>query len=97
MRRDPERAWADSATPGPAIPDEVGTSDVACAGWSQTYAADLLGTDQSRVSDLRRGRLDRISLEQLVRFLGRIGGSIELQITWSSRHSYLHAQPKKQQ
>jgi len=65
------------------------------AGWSQTYAADLLGTDQPRVSDLRRGRLDRISLEQLIRLLGRVGGSIELKVSWSSRHSYLYAHPKK--
>jgi predicted XRE-type DNA-binding protein len=66
-------------------------------GWSQTYAAALLGTDQPRISDLRRGRLDRISLEQLVRFIGRVGGSIELQINWSSRHSFLYSQWKKQE
>ena len=65
------------------------------AGWSQIYAADLLGTDQPRVSDLRRGRLDRISLEQLIRLLGRVGGSIELKVSWSSRHSSLYAQPKE--
>jgi len=65
------------------------------AGWSQIYAADLLGTDQPRVSDLRRGRLDRISLEQLIRLLGRVGGSIELRVSWSRRHSSLYAQPKE--
>jgi len=37
------------------------------------------------------GRLDRFSLERLVRFLGSEGGSIELQISWSSRHSFLYA------
>jgi len=65
------------------------------AGWSQMYAAELLGIDQPRVSDLRRGRLDRISLEQLIRLLGRVGGSIELHVSWSSRHSFLYAQPKE--
>ena len=50
-------------------------------GWSQTDAAGLVGTDQPRISDLRRGRLDRISLEQLVRLLGRVGGSIEVQVS----------------
>ena len=64
-------------------------------GWSQTYAAALIGTDQPRLSDLRRGRLDRISLEQLIRLLGRVGGSIELHVSWSARHSYLYTQPKK--
>ena len=64
-------------------------------GWSQTDAAGLLGTDQPRISDLRRGRLDRFSLEQLVRLLGRVGGSIELQISWSSRRSFLYAQTKQ--
>ena len=61
------------------------------AGWSQIYAAALLGTDQPRLSDLRRGRLDRISLEQLIRLVGRVGGSIELQVSWSSRDSFLYA------
>jgi len=64
-------------------------------GWSQTDAAGLIGTDQPRVSDLRRGRLDRFSLEQLVRFLGRVGGSIELKVSWSSRDSFLYALPKQ--
>jgi predicted XRE-type DNA-binding protein len=58
-------------------------------GWSQTYAADLLGTDQPRVSDLRHGRLERFSLEQLVRFVSRIEGAIELRVTWSARRASL--------
>ena len=65
-------------------------------GWSQTDAAGLLGTDQPRISDLRRGRLDRFSLEQLVRFLGRVGRSIELHASWSSRDSFLYARPEQQ-
>jgi predicted XRE-type DNA-binding protein len=64
-------------------------------GWSQTDAAALVGTDQPRISDLRRGRLDRLSLEQLVRFLGRVGGSIELQVSWRSRPSVLYALRKQ--
>jgi len=66
-------------------------------GWSQTDAAALVGTDQPRISDLRRGRLDRISLEQLVRFLGRVGGSIELQVSWNSCHSFLFALRKQRE
>jgi predicted XRE-type DNA-binding protein len=66
-------------------------------GWSQTDAAALVGTDQPRISDLRRGRLDRISLEQLIRLLGRVGGSIELQVSWSARHRFLYAVPKERE
>ena len=66
-------------------------------GWSQTDAAALVGTDQPRISDLRRGRLDRISLEQLVRLLGRVGGSIEVQVSWSSRDSFLYARRKERE
>ena len=31
----------------------------------------LIGTDQPRVSDLRRGKLKRFSLETLIRYLAR--------------------------
>jgi predicted XRE-type DNA-binding protein len=85
-----------SADPVPPLKQQLAQLLVErVAGWSQIYAADLLGTDQPRVSDLRRGRLDRISLEQLVRLLERVGGSIELQVSWSSRHSSLYARPKE--
>ena len=66
-------------------------------GWSQTNAASLVGTDQPGISDLRRGRLDRISLEQLVRLLGRVGGSIEVQVSWSLRDSFLYARRKERE
>ena len=58
-------------------------------GWSQVNAAQLLGTDQPRVSDLRAGRLERFSLEQLVRFVSRLGGDVTLRVTWSARRRWL--------
>jgi predicted XRE-type DNA-binding protein len=64
-------------------------------GWNQKSAAALLGTDQPRLSDLRRGRLDRFSLEQLTRFVARVDGTIELDVTWSSRSEYLFAQGER--
>jgi len=64
-------------------------------GWSQIHAADLLGTDQPRVSDLRNNRLDRFSLEQLIRFVSRVEGSVELKVQWSARHSALFAQARR--
>ena len=57
------------------------------AGWSQIYAAELLGTEQPRVSDRRNNRLSRFSLEQLIRFVTRVGGSVELEVNWGTRHS----------
>jgi predicted XRE-type DNA-binding protein len=58
-------------------------------GWSQTYAAHLLGIDQPRLSNLRRGRLEQFSLEQLIRFVVRVEGTVELQVKWTNRRAYL--------
>lgn len=52
----------------------------ALAGWTQANAAVLLGVDQPRVSDLRNSRLERFSLDQLVKLLVRVDASIELVI-----------------
>ena len=43
--------------------------------------ASLLGTDRSRIADLRRGTLTRFSLETLIRFVERHGSSVELRVT----------------
>jgi predicted XRE-type DNA-binding protein len=51
-------------------------------GWTQPMAAELLGTDQPRLSDLRRGKLQRLSLEQLVRFASRLRATVSIDITW---------------
>jgi predicted XRE-type DNA-binding protein len=40
--------------------------------WPQEVAAAALGLDQPRMSDLQRGRLERFSLEKLIRILGAI-------------------------
>jgi predicted XRE-type DNA-binding protein len=45
----------------------------------------LLGTDQRRVSDLRRGRLDRFSLEQLIWFVARVDGDVAIHVEWAVR------------
>ena len=61
----------------------------AMARWNQTDAAFLLGTDQPRVSDLRNGRLERFSLEQLLRFVSRVEGFVELRVEWGRRYTAL--------
>jgi predicted XRE-type DNA-binding protein len=53
------------------------------SGWSQEMAAGFLGTDQPRVSDLRKYRLARFSLDRLVRFAARAGGDVSIQIVWN--------------
>jgi predicted XRE-type DNA-binding protein len=61
------------------------------AGSNQVDAAMLLGTDQPRVSDLRRGRLERFSLEQLLRFVARCDGTVRVTVEWSTRRARLFA------
>ena len=50
-------------------------------GWSQTWAAAFMDIPQSRVSDLRRGKLDRLSVERLIRCLSRLDRRIEIRTT----------------
>lgn len=46
--------------------------------------ARRLRVDQPRASNLRGGRLERFSLQQLVRFAARVDGDITISITWTS-------------
>jgi predicted XRE-type DNA-binding protein len=50
-------------------------------GWSQHFAASFMQVSQSCVSDLRRGHLERISLERLVKCLSHLGREIEITTT----------------
>src|SRR5258708_4268891 len=72
-------AWVD---PLPALKrraaDEI---NILLAGWTQEYAAAFLQTTQPRISELRRGRLERFSLDLLVRYLSHLGREIELVTT----------------
>ena len=54
------------------------------AGWNGDDMGAYLGTDRSRIADLRRGRLDRFSLERLLRLLDRAGMQVELRVTLRS-------------
>jgi predicted XRE-type DNA-binding protein len=55
------------------------------AGWNGDDIAYVLGTDRFRVAELRRGKLDRFSLETLLRFLARAGYQIQLCISDPAR------------
>ncbi len=47
---------------------------------TQTEAAELLGIHQSRVSDLVRGKIDRFSIDMLVKLLAKAGRQVEIRI-----------------
>lgn len=49
-------------------------------GWDQHSAAVLIGDEQPRVSDLRLGRLERLSVRRLIKFLIRLGEDVEIRV-----------------
>jgi hypothetical protein len=51
------------------------------AGWNANDIGVIIGADQPRVSDIKRGKLERFSLETLIRFLHRMDQRVTLQIT----------------
>jgi predicted XRE-type DNA-binding protein len=50
------------------------------SGLTQSDAAKLLGIQQSRVSDLVRGKIDRFSIDTLVTLLAKTGRHVEIKI-----------------
>ena len=51
------------------------------SGWRTADIAVLIGTDQPRLSDIRRGKLERFSLETLIRFAARLRCRVELHVS----------------
>lgn len=49
-------------------------------GWETPELCYLMRTGQPRVSNLRAGRIERFSLEQLIRFLARLSHTVELSV-----------------
>lgn len=47
---------------------------------TQTKVAELLGIQQSRVSDLVRGKIHRFSIDTLVNLLGKAGRCVEITV-----------------
>ena len=52
---------------------------------TQLQAARLLGVSQPRVSDLMRGRIDRFSVDMLIKLLGKAGAEVRLTVRGKSR------------
>lgn len=71
----------DKNDPIPALKQQLRDELIALIGkWNQSVAARAISTDQPRVSDLERNRLERFSLETLIRFLTRVDCRIELKV-----------------
>ena len=47
---------------------------------TQSEAAELLGIQQSRVSDLVGGKIDRFSIDMLVKLLAKAGCCVEIRV-----------------
>lgn len=47
---------------------------------TQRQAARILGISQPRVSDLMRGRIDRFSVDMLIKLLGKAGAQVHLTV-----------------
>lgn len=63
-------------------------------GLTQKEAAELLGCDQSDVSNVVRGRVRRFSIERLSRFLVALGHDVEIRVRpaeSSEGHLLVHA------
>ncbi len=54
-------------------------------GATQEQAARLLGVSQPRISDLMRGKIDRFSVDTLVKLLGKSGADVRVSVRNKSR------------
>jgi len=68
--------------PIPALKRQAGAEFARfVAGCNGDDIGACLRTDRSRIADLRHGRLERFSLETLLRLLDRAGMQVELRVT----------------
>lgn len=73
--------------PVPEIKRAVAAAIVAkLDGWTGEMAAELMRTNQPRVSNLRTGKTDRFSLEQLIRMATRVHGYVYVEIRFRQDH-----------
>jgi predicted XRE-type DNA-binding protein len=76
----------DAPDPVPALKQQLARAILdRLRGSGQLNVAHRLGIDQPRASNLCCGRLDRFSLQQLVRFTARVDGEVTISVAWNSR------------
>jgi len=67
--------------PVPALKRQLADAIVRIAGQTNFHvAAPVLGIDTARLSDLRRGRVDRFSIDRLIRILAVVDRRVEATI-----------------
>ena len=67
--------------PIPALKAQLGAViALLVSKWNGDDIAAFLGTDRSRVAELRRQKLDRFSLETLIRYATRLSRRVDLTI-----------------
>jgi len=54
---------------------------IAESGITQTEASTLLGIQQSRISDIMRGKIQRFSVDALIKLLAAAGRRVDVQVT----------------
>ena len=54
--------------------------------WTQAVAAKAMGVTQPRISDLKRGKLTRFSLDMLVQMLNRAGAHVTIRVDTRRSH-----------
>ena len=54
--------------------------------WTQAFAARAMGVTQPRISDLKRGKLARFSLDMLVQMLNRAGAEVRISVVTRGGH-----------
>lgn len=82
--------------PVPALKRQLGVELARLlSGWNNDDVAFKIGTDRWRVSDLRRGQLERFSLETLIRFLARLDHAIDITVRQARFAPCSKSQPKE--
>ncbi len=70
---------AKRADPVPELKRQLGAElATLIADFRPEHIAMLIGVDRRRVGDLKRERLERFSLESLIRFLARLRRNVEI-------------------
>ena len=67
--------------PIPGLKEQLKRSILAETGrMCQLAAAQMLGVDEARMSNLEHGRLDRFSLQKLIRLLAKMNRRVDLSV-----------------
>lgn len=78
--KNPEE-WEAKATLAAQIFDIIGSK-----GWTQTQAAEFLGTKQSEISRMNRGQFDHFTMDRLMAYLRKLETNVKITLEPRSDH-----------